>query len=111
MSYPLIFSIVIKVINLLAIPIVDPVIHFIILLATPISLPHNKLDSKDGISLILWSMSCLIYVGIMSDSHFLFNLTNVMSWTWLIVECFIGNLTILNQRKHKLSHSRSKYRK
>ena len=101
MLYLLIYSIVTKVIGLLAIPIEEPAIQFIILLATPLSLPNNKLDSKATVSLILWSLSCLICVGILPESHFMFHLTNAMSWLWLIIECFIENHIIQKRHKHK----------
>ena len=86
-----VYNIVVKAVELLTLPSPSKILDIVSLLATPLSLPEKKFKATDAIGLILWSFSVLITLGIIPESHFFYTSTPIISWIFLIFECFIEN--------------------
>ena len=91
MLYILIFSTIVKIINLLNIPIEQAYLTFIIMMETPLTLPQYNWNSSDAINITLWSLSCLASVGIINKTHVII-VIEIISWLWLIIDSILENL-------------------
>lgn len=95
MLYIHIFSIIVKTISLLSIPIEQSYWAFIIILETPLTLPQYNWKCRDAINLILWSLSCLTSSGIINETLAII-IIEALSWIWLIIDSILENL----EQKH-----------
>ena len=85
MLYILIFSIIVKIISLLNMPVEQAYLTFIIMMETPLTLPQHNWNSRDAINLTLWSLSYLASFGIINETHIIIAI-EIISWLWLIVD-------------------------